>query len=78
MIAPDAVVDGQQRFRIAPVVLGDVERAVIRKVHAVPAVALVPHPHRLARRSSRGVSAIVFGGSERLAGDSVPCAARPG
>ena len=46
--AADAVVDGEQRLGVAPVVLGDVERAVVREVHAVPAVALVPHPHRLA------------------------------
>jgi hypothetical protein len=45
--AAHAVVNGEQRFRVAPVILGNVERAVIREVHAVPAVPLVPHPHRL-------------------------------
>jgi hypothetical protein len=54
----DTFVDGQQSLAVPLVVFADVQRAVIRKVDAMPAVALVLHPHGsqclLARRRVPG------------------------
>ena len=45
---PHTVVHAEQRLAVAAMVRLEVEvRQVVAKVHAVPAVALVPHPHRL-------------------------------
>ncbi len=42
----DAFIDREQSLAVTLVVLADVERAVVREVDSVPAVALVLRPHR--------------------------------
>jgi len=43
--AAHAVIDAEERFRIALIVFGDIEIGMVREIYAVPTVALVLNPH---------------------------------